>query len=94
MNLMFYQKVDPTDPRSINVVKKNRAYAIKRGLHFFDYEGDDFFEKVYGAIKDENVDEYDGFVVLWELEPLSVNGLEKLIEGRSAFRRDDRGGVA
>lgn len=89
---MFFQKVDPTDPRSINVVKKNRAYAVRRGLHFFDYKIGGFYEKVYGAIQDAPADECDGFVVLWELEPLTVNGLEKSVEGRSYFRRGAKSG--
>ena len=81
MNLIFYQKVDPTDPRSCNVASKNGAYADRRKLRFFKYSGDDIFGTVLQGLK---VDEdCEGAIVLFEHERLTVDGLEKKIDGLS-----------
>ena len=83
MNLIFYQKVDPTDPRSCNVASKNGAYADRRKLRFFKYSGDDIFGTVLQGLK---VDEdCEGAIVLFEHESLTVDGLEKKID-RLSFR--------
>ena len=81
MNLIFYQKVDPTDPRSCNAASKNGAYAERRKLRFFKYSGDDIFGTVLQGLK---VDEdCEGAIVLFEHERLTVDGLEKKIDGLS-----------
>ena len=81
MNLIFYQKVDPTDPRSCNAASKNSAYAERRKLRFFKYSGDDIFGTVLQELK---VDEdCEGTIVLFEHERLTVDGLEKKIDGLS-----------
>lgn len=81
MNLIFYQKVDLTDPRSCNAASKNGAYAERRKLRFFKYSGDDIFGTVYQEMKVD--DECEGAIVLFEHERLTVDGLEKKIDGLS-----------
>ena len=81
MNLIIYQKVDPTDPRSCNAASKNGAYADRRKLRFFKYSGDDIFGTVLQEMKVD--DECEGAIVLFEHERLTVDGLEKKIDGLS-----------
>ena len=81
MNLIFYQKVDPTDPRSCNAASKNGAYAERRKLRFFKYSGDDIFGTVLQELKVD--DDCEGAIVLFEHERLTVDGLEKKIDGLS-----------
>lgn len=81
MNLIIYQKVDPTDPRSCNASSKNGAYAERRKLRFFKYSGDDIFGTVLQEMKVD--EECEGAVVLLEHERLTVDGLEKKIDGLS-----------
>lgn len=81
MNLIFYQKVNLTDPRSCNVASKNGAYADRRKLRFFKYSGDDIFGTVLQGLKVD--EECEGAVVLLEHERLTVDGLEKKIDGLS-----------
>ena len=81
MNLIFYQKFDPTDPRSCNASSKNGAYAERRKLRFFKYSGDDIFGTVLQELKVD--EECEGAVVLLEHERLTVDGLEKKIDGLS-----------
>lgn len=81
MNLIFYQKVDPNDPASNGAVRRNRNYANKRGLRLFEHRGDGVFETV---LQEMNVDdECEGAVVLAEHERLSVDGLERMLDGCS-----------
>ena len=81
MNLIFYQKVDLTDPRSCSASSRNGAYAERRKLRFFKYSGDDIFGTVLQELK---VDEdCEGAIVLFEHERLTVDGLEKKIDGLS-----------
>ena len=81
MNLIFYQKIDPTDPRSCSASSRNGAYAERRKLRFFKYSGDDIFGTVLQELK---VDEdCEGAIVLFEHERLTVDGLEKKIDGLS-----------
>ena len=81
MNLIFYQKVNLTDPRSCNAASKNGAYAERRKLRFFKYSGDDLFGTVLQGLKVD--EECEGAVVLLEHERLTVDGLEKKIDGLS-----------
>ena len=81
MNLIFYQKVDLDDPRSCNAASKNGAYADRRKLRFFKYSGDDIFGTVLQELKVD--EECEGAVVLLEHERLTVDGLEKKIDGLS-----------
>lgn len=81
MNLVFYQKVDLTDPRSCNAASRNSAYAERRGLRFFKYDGDDLFGTVLQEMKVD--EECEGAVVLLEHERLTVDGLEKKVDGLS-----------
>ena len=81
MNLIFYQKVNLTDPRSCNAASKNGAYAERRKLRFFKYSGDDIFGTVLQELKVD--EECEGAVVLLEHERLTVDGLEKKIDGLS-----------
>lgn len=81
MNLIFYQKVDPKDPRSYNASSKNGAYAERRKLRFFKYSGDDIFGTVLQEMKAD--EECEGAIVLFEHERLTVDGLEKKIDGLS-----------
>lgn len=81
MNLIFYQKVDPTNPRSCNAASKNGAYAERRKLRFFKYTGDDIFGTVLQEMKVD--EECEGVIVLFEHEQLTVDGLEKKIDGLS-----------
>lgn len=81
MNLIIYQKVDPTDPRSCNASSKNGAYAERRKLRFFKYSGDDIFGTVLQEMKVD--EECEGAIVLFEHERLTVDGLEKKIDGLS-----------
>lgn len=81
MNLIFYQKFDPTDPRSCNAASKNGAYAQRRNLRFFKHSGDDVFGTVLQEMKVD--EECEGAVVLLEHERLTVDGLEKKIDGLS-----------
>ena len=81
MNLIFYQKVDLTDPRSCNAASKNGAYADRRKLRFFKYSGDDIFGTVLQELKVD--EECEGAIVLLEHERLTVDGLEKKIDGLS-----------
>ena len=81
MNLIFYQKVDLADPRSCNAASKNGAYAERRKLRFFKYSGDDIFGTVLQKLKVD--EECEGAVVLLEHERLTVDGLEKKIDGLS-----------
>lgn len=81
MNLIFYQKVDPKDPRSYNAASRNGAYAERRNLRYFKHDGDDIFGTV---LKEMKVDEEcEGAVVLLEHERLTVDGLEKNVDGLS-----------
>lgn len=81
MNLIIYQKVDPTDPRSYNAASRNGAYAQRRNLRFFKYSGDDVFGTVLQEMKVD--EECEGAIVLFEHERLTVDGLEKKIDGLS-----------
>ena len=81
MNLIFYQKVDLDDPRSCNAASKNGAYAERRKLRFFKYSGDDIFGTVLQELKVD--EECEGAIVLFEHERLTVDGLEKKIDGLS-----------
>ena len=81
MNLIFYQKVDLTDPRSCNAASKNGAYAERRNLRYFKYDGNDIFGTVFQEMKVD--EECEGAVVLLEHERLTVDGLEKKINGLS-----------
>ena len=81
MNLIFYQKIDPTDPRSCNAASKNGAYAERRNLRYFKYDGNDIFGTVFQEMKVD--EECEGAVVLLEHERLTVDGLEKKIDGLS-----------
>lgn len=81
MNLIFYQKVDPNDPRSCNAASKNGAYAERRKLRFFKYSGDDVFGTVLQEMKVD--EECEGAIVLFEHERLTVDGLEKKVDGLS-----------
>lgn len=81
MNLIFYQKVDPNDPRSCNAASKNGIYADRRNLRFFKYSGDDIFGTVLQELKVD--DDCEGAIVLFEHERLTVDGLEKKIDGLS-----------
>ena len=81
MNLIFYQKFDPTDPRSCNAASKNGTYAERRKLRFFKYSGDDVFGTVLQEMKVD--EECEGAIVLFEHERLTVDGLEKKIDGLS-----------
>lgn len=81
MNLIFYQKVDLTDPRSCSASSRNGAYADRRKLRFFKYSGDDVFGTVLQEMKVD--EECEGAVVLLEHERLTVDGLEKKIDGLS-----------
>ena len=81
MNLIIYQKVDLNDPRSCNAASKNGAYAERRKLRFFKYSGDDIFGTVLQGLKVD--EECEGAIVLLEHERLTVDGLEKKIDGLS-----------
>ena len=81
MNLIFYQKVNLTDPRSCNAASKNGAYAERRNLRYFKYNGNDIFGTVFQEMKVD--EECEGAVVLLEHERLTVDGLEKKIDGLS-----------
>lgn len=81
MNLIFYQKVDLTDPRSCSASSRNGAYADRRKLRFFKYSGDDIFGTVLQEMKVD--EECEGAIVLFEHERLTVDGLEKKIDGLS-----------
>ena len=81
MNLIIYQKVDLTDPRSCSASSRNGAYADRRKLRFFKYSGDDIFGTVFQEMKVD--EECEGAVVLFEHERLTVDGLEKKIDGLS-----------
>ena len=81
MNLVIYQKVDKSDPRSCNASSKNGAYAERRKLRFFKYSGDDIFGTVLQEMKVD--EECEGAIVLFEHERLTVDGLEKKIDGLS-----------
>lgn len=81
MNLIFYQKVDTTDPRSCNAASRNGAYAQRRNLRYFKYDGDDIFGTVFQEMKVD--EECEGAVVLLEHERLTVDGLEKKVDGLS-----------
>lgn len=81
MNLIFYQKVDLTDPRSCSASSRNGAYADRRKLRFFKYSGDDIFGTVFQEMKVD--EECEGAIVLFEHERLTVDGLEKKIDGLS-----------
>ncbi len=81
MNLIFYQKVDFKDPRSYNAASRNGAYAKRRGLRFFKYDGDDLFGTVLQEMKVD--EECEGAVVLLEHEHLTVDGLERDVDGLS-----------
>lgn len=81
MNLIFYQKVDFKDPRSYNAASRNGAYAERRGLRFFKYDGDDLFGTVLQEMKVD--EECEGAVALLEHERLTVDGLERDVDGLS-----------
>lgn len=81
MNLIFYQKVDLDDPRSCNAASKNGAYADRRKLRFFKYSGDDIFGTVLQEMKVD--EECEGAIVLFEHERLTVDGLERDVDGLS-----------
>lgn len=81
MNLIFYQKVDLTDPRSCSASSRNDAYADRRKLRFFKHSGDDIFGTVLQEMKVD--EECEGAIVLFEHERLTVDGLEKKIDGLS-----------
>ena len=86
MNLIFYQKVDLTDPRSCSASSRNGAYAERRKLRFFKYSGDDVFGTVLQEMKVD--EECEGAIVLFEHERLTVDGLEKKIDGLSFVKND------
>ena len=81
MNLIFFQKVDLTDPRSCNAASKNGVYAERRNLRYLKYDGNDIFGTVFQEMKVD--EECEGAVVLLEHERLTVDGLEKKIDGLS-----------
>lgn len=81
MNLIFYQKVDPTNPRSCNAAARNGAYAERRKLRFFKYSGDDVFGTVLQEMKVD--DDCEGALILKEYTRLTVDNLERRINGQS-----------
>lgn len=81
MNLIFYQKVDSNDPLSYRASGKNAVYANHRRLRFFEYCGANIFVKVLNAMTEN--DECEGAVVLAEHERLTVDGLERMLDGCS-----------
>ena len=81
MNLIFYQKVDPKDPRSYNAASRNGAYAERRNLRYFKYDGNDIFGTVFQEMKVD--EECEGAVVRLEHERLTVDGVEKKVDGLS-----------
>ena len=70
-----------TDPRSCNAASRNGAYAQRRNLRYFKYDGDDIFGTVFQEMKVD--EECEGAVVLLEHERLTVDGLEKKVDGLS-----------
>lgn len=90
MNLVIYQKIDKSDPRSYKTYVRNREYARKRELRLFAHEGDDIFKT---ALQEMKVDEEcEGALILKEYSRLTVDNLEKRINGQSCvyeLPRDD-----
>ena len=81
MNLVIYQKVDKSDPRSYKTYVRNREYARKRELRLFAHEGKDVFKT---ALQEMNVDEEcAGALILKEYSRLTVDNLERRTNGQS-----------
>ena len=81
MNLVIYQKVDKSDPRSFKTYVRNREYARKRELRLFAHEGEDIFKT---ALQEMKVDEEcEGALILKEYTRLTVDNLERRINGQS-----------
>lgn len=81
MNLVIYQKVDKSDPRSYKTYVRNREYARKRELRLFAHEGKDVFKT---ALQEMNVDEEcEGALILKEYSRLTVDNLERRTNGQS-----------
>lgn len=90
MNLVIYQKVDKSDPRSYKTYVRNREYARKRGLRLFAHEGEDVFKTALQELKVD--DECEGALILKEYSRLTVDNLERRINGQSCvyeLPRDD-----
>lgn len=90
MNLVIYQKVDKSDPRSFKTYVRNREYARKRELRLFAHEGEDIFKTALQKMKVD--DDCEGALVLKEYMRLSVDNLERRINGQSCvyeLPRDD-----
>ena len=90
MNLVIYQKVDKSDPRSFKTYVRNREYARKRELRLFAHEGEDIFKTALQEMKVD--DDCEGALVLKEYTRLSVDNLERRINGQSCvyeLPRDD-----
>lgn len=90
MNLVIYQKIDKSDPRSFKTYVRNREYARKRELRLFAHEGDDIFKTTLQEMKVD--DECEGALILKEYSRLTVDNLEKRINGQSCvyeIPRDD-----
>lgn len=90
MNLVIYQKVDKSDPRSFKTYVRNREYARKRELRLFAHEGESVFKK---ALQNMKVDEEcEGALILKEYSRLTVDNLERRVNGQSCvyeLPRDD-----
>lgn len=90
MNLVIFQKIDKSDPRSFKTYVRNREYARKRELRLFAHEGEDVFKT---ALQEMKVDEEcEGALILKEYSRLTVDNLEKRINGQSCvyeLPRDD-----
>lgn len=90
MNLVIYQKIDKSDPRSYKTYVRNREYARKRELRLFAHEGDDIFKTALQEMKVD--DDCEGALILKEYSRLTVDNLEKRINGQSCvyeLPRDD-----
>ena len=90
MNLVIYQKVDKSDTRSYKTYVRNREYARKRELRLFAHEGDDIFKTTLQEMKVD--DGCEGALILKEYSRLTVDNLERRINGQSCvyeLPRDD-----
>lgn len=90
MNLVIYQKVDKSDTRSYKTYVRNREYARKRELRLFAHEGKDVFKTALQKMKVD--EECEGALILKEYSRLTVDNLERRINGQSCvyeLPRDD-----
>lgn len=81
MNLIIYQKVDKGDPRSYKTYVRNREYARKRALRLFAHEGEGIFKTTLQEMKVD--EECEGALILKEYTRLTVDNLERRINGQS-----------